>query len=272
MTLVQALILGLLQGATEFLPVSSSGHLVLIPWLLHWESPGLAFDTLVHLATALAVVGYFRHDWLALVRAGWGILRTRTARSTEERLVLLIVAGTLPAAAIGFLLNDVFEQMFARPAAAAAFLILTAAILATAERFSRRRRELNTLSWQDALVVGAAQALAILPGVSRSGSTIAAGMGKGLERESAARFSFLLATPIIVGAGLFQLVDLAQVDPANLALAPLLVGCVSALASGLACIHLLLRYLRRRPLYPFAIYCAAAGVVCLTIALLRAYG
>jgi undecaprenyl-diphosphatase len=185
-------------------------------------------------------------------------------------LAWLILLGTVPAALIGYLLEDFFEEMFARPVAAACFLLVTAALLTASERIGRRERDLDTLNWLDALLIGLAQAMAIFPGISRSGSTIAAGLARGLRRESAARFSFLLATPIILGAGLLKVVDLAQTG--NLvAQAPfLVVGFLAAGVVGFGCIHFLLRYLQRRPLYPFAIYCATASVVCLIIALLRA--
>jgi len=268
MTLLQALILGLLQGATEFLPVSSSGHLVLIPWLLGWPTPGLAFDALVHWGTAAAVVGYFRREWSALLRAAATAVRRRSLADPQARLLALLIVGTLPGALAGWLLEDFFEGMFARPVAAAAFLLVTAAILVLSERFAHQERGLKDLSWPDALFVGSAQAVAILPGISRSGATIATGMGRGLRREPAARFSFLLATPIILGAGLLQVVDLVQAGSLAAQFPVLGIGFLSALLSGLVCIHFLLRYLQRRPLYPFALYCAVLGIAGLAIALL----
>jgi undecaprenyl-diphosphatase len=276
LNLVQALILGVLQGATEFLPVSSSGHLVLAPWLLGWDSPGLAFDAVVHWGTALAVVAYFWRDWISLVVAALRSLRALTLRrlqpapgSAEARLAWFIVLGTVPAALIGWLLEGFFEAMFARPVAAAGFLLATAALLAAGEYLGRRERDLDTLTWPDALLVGLAQALAIFPGISRSGATIAAGLARGLRREPAARFSFLLATPIILGAGLFKVLDLAQ-EGDLLVQAPVLgVGFLAAGGVGFGCIHFLLRYLQRRRLYPFAIYCAVAGIVCLLVELGR---
>jgi len=274
MSILQALFLGVLQGATEFLPVSSSGHLVLAPWLLGWDSPGLAFDAVVHWGTAVAVVVYFWRDWVSLVQAAlrWvsrTLRRARTAPepSQGERLVWLIVLGTVPAAVIGYLLEDFFEGMFGRPAAAAGFLLVTAALLTISEWLGRRERDVDALNWLDALVVGLAQALAIFPGISRSGATIAAGLSRGLRREPAARFSFLLATPVILGAGLFKVVDLARVGGLAAQVPTLAVGFISAGVVGLACIHFLLRYLQRRRLYPFAVYCAVLGVACLIVAL-----
>jgi undecaprenyl-diphosphatase len=269
MNLLQALILGILQGATEFLPVSSSGHLVLVPWLLGWPAPGLAFDTVVHWGTAVAVIAYFWRDWIALIRAAFRSLRERSLADANARLAWCIVIGSAPAAVIGYLLEGFFEGVFSRPVAVAAFLLVTAAILAASERWSRRERDLGALTWRDALLVGLAQAAAILPGISRSGATIAAGIGRGLKRESAARFSFLLATPIILGAGLLQVADLAQTGSLAAQVPALVAGFLAAGLVGLGCIHFLLRYLQRRPLYPFAIYCAVAGLACLLVAVIR---
>jgi undecaprenyl-diphosphatase len=270
MSLMRALILGILQGATEFLPVSSSGHLVLVPWLLGWPDPGLAFDTMVHWGTAFAVLGYFWRDWLNLLQSSWQVVRTRSLEPPGARLVVLLILGTLPAAVAGYLLEDFFESMFARPAAAAGFLLVTAGFLAVSERLTHRCRELEELGKRDALTVGTAQALAIFPGISRSGATIAAGMGRGLTRAAAARFSFLLATPIILGAGTFKLLDLAQAGELAAQTPSLVVGFLFALLVGLACIHFLLRYLQRHSLYPFAIYCSVVGIGSLLIALLGA--
>ena len=296
MNILHALLLGVLQGATEFLPVSSSGHLVLVPWLLGWTAPGLAFDAVVHWGTALAVVVYFWHDWVSLVRAALYSLRNlfsrrpRPASATGQspasevafavhdaaqpsspeaasiRLVWLILLGTLPAALAGWLLEDFFEEMFARPVAAAAFLLVTAVLLTASERVGRRERALDTLAWPDALLVGLAQALAIFPGISRSGATIAAGLARGLRRDLSARFSFLLATPIIVGAGLLKVVDLAQAGGLAAQAPALIIGFVASGVVGWGCIHFLLRYLQRRRLYPFAVYCAVVGVACLLVA------
>ncbi|MDY7075531.1 MAG: undecaprenyl-diphosphatase UppP [Chloroflexota bacterium] len=263
MNLFQAFLLGVLQGATEFLPVSSSGHLVLVPWLLGWPASGLAFDVVVHWGTAVAVIVYFWRDWVS-------IFKSINLKSPDLKSVAwLILLGTVPAALLGYLLDDFFEAMFARPIAAASFLLVTAALLTASERLGRRQRDLDTLDWLDALLIGLAQALAIFPGISRSGSTIAAGLARGLRRESAARFSFLLATPTILGAGLLKVVDLAQMGGLAAQAPTLVVGFLAAGLVGFGCIHFLLRYLQRRPLYPFAIYCAAAGIACLLVALVR---
>ena len=295
MNLFQAFFLGVLQGATEFLPVSSSGHLVLVPWLLGWGESGLAFDAVVHWGTALAVVVYFWHDWVSIVRAAFCSLRALVLRrlratpadsgpsgsqavagsgqesgdASDAWLAWYILLASIPAALIGFLLEDFFEDMFARPVAAAAFLLLTAGLLSATEWLGRRERSLEELTWLDALVVGLAQALAIFPGISRSGATIAAGLARGLRREPAARFSFLLATPVILGAGLFELVNLAQVGNLTAQNPALVCGFLAASVVGFGCIHFLLRYLQRHRLYPFAVYCVALSALGLLAALVR---
>ena len=297
MTIAQALLLGVLQGATEFLPISSSGHLVLVPWLLGWPAPGLAFDAVVHWGTALAIIIYFWRDWVALFLAalrflGAALGRLRTSLSPGQlpvredvsgpggphagsqasvaaRQAWFILLGTLPAGFIGYLLEDFFENMFSRPAAAAVFLLVTAALLVASERYGRRERDLDTLTWPDAVLIGLAQALAILPGISRSGSTIAAGLARGLRRTAAARFSFLLATPIVLGAGVFKVLDLVQAGGLSAQVPALEVGDLVAGVVALGCIHFLMRYLQSRRLYPFAVYCAGAGVACLLIWLVR---
>jgi undecaprenyl-diphosphatase len=266
MNLFQALILGAIQGATEFLPVSSSGHLVLVPWLLGWQAPGLTFDAVVHWGTALAVIVYFWREWLALISAVFQAIRQRSFAAPRARLALLIIIGTVPAATIGYFLEGFFEQMFSRPPAAAAFLLVTAAILSISEWLGRREHNLEQMTWLDALLIGLGQALAIFPGVSRSGTTIAAGLTRGLEREPAARFSFLLATPVILGAGAFKLLDLLQAGGLTGQVPAFVVGLVGAGVVGFGCIYFLLRYLQRHRLYPFAIYCAAVGITCLVIA------
>lgn len=276
MTVFQAILLGLLQGVTEFLPISSSGHLVLFPWLLNWPVPSLAFDTLVHWGTAVAVIGYFWRDWWALIRGVWQGIRTRSLSDPYARLALLLILATVPGALAGALLEKFFEEMFSRPVAAAGFLLVTAAILTLAESIWRRfafaentPRPITALSWADALTIGVAQAVAILPGVSRSGATIAAGLGRGLDRDAAARFSFLLSIPIILGAGAMQMLQLIRSGDGAGEAPFLLIGFLTALLSGAASIHFLLRYIRRRPLYPFALYCILVGVLGLTVALLR---
>jgi undecaprenyl-diphosphatase len=269
MDIIQAIILGLLQGITEFIPVSSSGHLVLVPWLLGWDSPGLVFGTVVHWGTLVAVLAYFWRDWLGLISAWLRGLVRWDWRDPLARLMWLLIVGSIPAAVIGFLLEDFFESLFGKPAWVGVFLLVTAALLTLGELKGDRTREMADLRWSDALVIGLAQAAAIAPGISRSGATIATGLFRGLERTVAARFSFLLATPIIFGAGLFKLMDLGAMADSAAQIPALVAGFLAAAVSGYICIWVLLRYLQRGSLYPFAIYCASAGVFCLIVAWLR---
>lgn len=269
MDIVQAIALGLLQGATEFIPVSSSGHLVLVPWLLGWDSPGLIFDTVVHWGTLVAVLVYFWRDWIALIGAWLRGFSRRDWSEPHARLMWLLILGSIPAAVIGFLLEDLFESLFSQPAWVACFLLVTAGLLTLSEFLGRRSREIRDLAWADALLIGLAQASAIAPGISRSGATMATGLFRGLERPAAARFSFLLATPIIFGAGLLQLMDLMTVPDPSAHIPGLVVGFVAAVVSGYVCIWVLLRYLQRGRLHPFAIYCTFAGVFFLIVALVR---
>jgi undecaprenyl-diphosphatase len=270
MSWLYSIALGVLQGATEFLPVSSSGHLVLVPWLFILPSRDVVYYVILHWGTAIAVIAYFWRDWTAIATALLRALRSRSAIDFEVRLVGLIVLAGIPAALVGILLKDFFESMFSRPTAAAGFLVITGVMLSVTESWAQKRKEIDSMSWLDALIVGIGQAAAILPGISRSGATISAGMVRGLGRESAARFSFLLATPTIIGAGLLEIPDLIQSGQTLAQLPDLIIGFVAALASGLFCIHLLLRHLQRRTLYPFALYCSILGLTCLVIAQFRA--
>ena len=259
---LHAIVLGIVQGLTEFIPVSSTGHLVVIPALLGWPEQSLAFDTVLPLGTLLAVLAYFRHDWLHIADAWLNSIFRRRIELPEERLAWLIVVGCVPAAIAGMLFEKWFEQMFARPVMVGYFLVVTAGILVAGEVLSGKQRELAKLRLSDAVVVGLAQALAILPGVSRSGSTISGGLLVGLTRSAAARFSFLLATPIIFGAGVTQLPRaLREQHGASSEALALALGFAAAAIVGYLSISYMLRYLRRGSLYPFAAYCAVVGVV-----------
>ena len=267
MTFLQAVILGLLQGLTEFLPISSSGHLVLVPWLLGWQASSLTFDTTVHLGTLLAVTLYFRAD-LGLISAG--MLRTLRDGSLQDingRLGWLVILGAIPAALLGLLLEDIFARIFSAPALVAGLLLLTGLILFLSERIAQRLRALESLTWRDSWWIGLAQAAAIAPGISRSGATIATGLALGIQREAAARFSFLIALPVILGAWLVKLQGTVKVGIDQAEMTTLAIGFAVAALSGYACIHFLLSYLRRRSLTLFAIYCWVFGLVCLIIAL-----
>ncbi len=278
MNIIQAIVLGIVQGLTEFIPISSSGHLVLVPWALGWPSPGLLFDTMLHWGTLAAVVIYFWRDWIEIIRGFFRSLFTRGPWSSaaggrlahpDNRLAWAIILGTIPAVVIGFLFKDFIESLFNTPAAVGAFMLVTAAILALSERYGRRERPLDCINIPDSVAVGFAQAAAIAPGLSRSGATISAGLARGLDRESAARYSFLLATPAILGAGLLQLFDVARgTEPAVTSAAAVVAGTLAAAIVGYLCIRFLLSYLRRGKLYPFAIYCAVVGVLVIVASLL----
>ena len=266
--IVRAIILGVLQGATEFLPVSSSGHLVLVPWILGWEDPGIAYDALVHLATLLAVIAYFWQQIKELAR-GWWQNTFGGQKTTEGRLAWLILLSLLPGALMGLLLGSFFERLFASPAAVGGLLLVTGLLLYASERYQRGGKRLQDMSPCDALIIGLFQGCAIAPGISRSGATIAAGRFCGLDRDKAASFSFIAAIPLIAGAAGLQITK-AVVERSALA-DPLFVaaGFVAAFVSGYLAIRLLLEYVRRHSLRPFAYYCWVIGVLTLLLCWIR---
>ncbi len=268
--IIKAIVLGLVQGATEFLPVSSSAHLVIVPWLLGWQPGDLLFDTILHWGTLVSIVVVFRADFVRIIQATLTSLVRRSLADANARLGWWIVLATIPAAVTGLLLKDAIEKLFQAPVIVGMFLFVTAALLLGSEWLARRsspRTTLEKLSLTDAILIGLAQAVALLPGVSRSGSTIAAGLARGLRRDEAARFSFLLGTPAFLGAGLLQLADVLGTDPSAVTaqLPALLVGFVVSAIAGLVAIRFLLDYLRQRTLYPFAIYCVAMGLFVLLV-------
>lgn len=264
----RAAVLGAVQGLTEFLPISSSAHLVLVPWALGWPDHGLAFDAALHLGTILALLVYFWRDWVAITRAFVGDLFHRQgAQPLEARLGWMLIAGSVPAALVGVLAGDVIESSLRQPALVAALMSLFALILLAAERLSPRSRRLEELRMMDALLIGLAQALALAPGVSRSGVTLTAGLFLGLNRIAAARFSFLLSTPIALAAGLWQLLKLLRSGPDAEGLLVLAIGVATAAFTGLMAIALLLRFLQRNPTDVFVWYRVGAGLCVLLVAL-----
>jgi undecaprenyl-diphosphatase len=262
MTVLQAVVLGLVQGATEFLPVSSSGHLVVVPRLLGWRDQGLAFDAAVHLGTALALVAYFARELHQLARG----LR-RGARG-DRRLALAVVVGTLPAAAAGLAFERTVETHLRAPAVVALSTILWALVLWWADRRAARARvhDLRAVDPGRALAVGLAQALALVPGTSRSGITLSVGLLAGLDRSTAARFAFLLGLPLTAGAGLLKALALARAGLAHGQLAPLAAGIGTSFGAGLLAIWFLVGYVRRRTLTPFVVYRLVLGVAVLWLA------
>lgn len=277
MDLFQALVLGVVQGLTEFMPVSSSAHLIIVPWVLGWHDPGLAFGVALHLGTLLAVLTYFWRDWLDIIKGFFASLAARNLGQTlHRRLAWLIIVGCIPGAVAGALGDQFIESLFHSPneahrasamLAIAALLAMLGALLWLAERLARHRRTLSQIRFGDAIVIGLAQALALLPGVSRSGSTITAGLALGLRREAAARFSFLLATPIIAGAGLKEAYDVLQAGFPAAERLPFLVGFLAAAVVGYLCIAFLLRYLQRNSVNVFVYYrwLLALGIVLLVL-------
>lgn len=257
--LIQAIVLGVVQGLTEFLPVSSSGHLIVVPALLGWTDPfidSLAFAVMLHVATLLALLLYFRADWLRLIPAGLATVRDRSFRDDpDRRLAWLLAASTVPGVIAGVVLNDPIETAFREPRLVAITLVVGAVILWLADRAGSKAKGIDSISFPIAIGIGAAQALALVPGISRSGISISAGLFAGLDRASAARFAFLMATPITAGAGIWEfrkiLTGEAGVD---LPLVPLAAGMIASLLAGLAAISLTLRYLKTHSVTVFVLY------------------
>lgn len=270
--IIQAIVLGIVQGLTEFIPISSSGHLVIVPWLLGWGHQSLLFDTVLHWGTLLSIFAVFWRDLWAIFTATLASLVRRSLADANARLGWFIVVGSIPAAIGGIFFDDFFETLFASPLTVGIFLLCTAAILAGSEQLMRRHQQGNDLtdmSWRQAILIGLTQALALAPGISRSGSTMAVGLVTGLRRAEAARYSFLLGTPAFFGAALLQLIETLGVDPSEVTtqLPELVVGAVVSAVVGYLAIRGLLAYLRRRSLYLFAGYCVVVGLGVIVLAL-----
>ncbi len=266
-TAVQALIMGIVQGLTEFLPVSSSGHLIIVPFLFGWHDPfidSLAFSVMLHIGTLLALFIYFWADWVRLVPAGLAAIRDRSLRNDpDRRLAWLLLAATVPAAIVGFLFNDIIESNVREVGLVAVTLVIGGGILWLADRRGGRAKGVVDVSFPVAFGIGVAQALALVPGISRSGISISAARFAGLDREAAARFSFLMATPVTAGAAVFELRKLVTGEAGvDVSVEPLVVGMVAAFVSGMLAIGVLLRYVRTRSMNVFVWYrLVLAGVV-----------
>jgi undecaprenyl-diphosphatase len=278
----QAIILGLLQGFSELFPISSLGHSVILPHLLGWnihqnDPYFITFLVATHLATALVLLGFFWHDWVAIVRGMWRSLAERevAAENTYGRLGWLLVVGTIPAGLLGLLFEDSLRSVFASGKSAAFFLILNGVMLYGAERLRRRAPEVasadpvesdtrisRTLGFRHSVAIGAAQALALIPGFSRSGASMGGGLLVGLNNEDAARFSFLLATPIIGAAAALKLPDLFG-STGDGVRGPALAASLCAAVTAFLSVRFLVRYFQTNTLTPFAIYCVIAGVASL---------
>jgi len=285
-TLLQAVILGIVQGLTEFIPVSSSAHLIIVPWLFRWNDPALTslpFDVALHLGTLVSVLWYFRADWARLVRAGIASIRERNiGNDPYQRLAWLVIFACIPGGIAGVVLEGKIGDWFHTPnqpivssamIVMAIIIIVLGLFLFLAEHFARHSRNIQQMTLKDALVIGLSQAFAVFPGVSRSGSTITAGLALGFERESAARFSFLLSAPIIAGAGLKSLAEIyvgissGSIAQNDLTLFP--IGVIAATISGYMAIRFLMRYLQSHSTNIFVYYRWILALVIIVVALVR---
>jgi undecaprenyl-diphosphatase len=288
MLILQAIILGIVQGLTEFIPVSSSAHLIIVPWLFGWTDPtltSLTFDVALHMGTLLAIIVFFAQDWWRLIQAAWISLKERKIGADQDRrLAWLLVVATIPGGIAGVLGESKIEALFHTPGqpittaaiiAMAVIIVLMGLALFLADEMAKHTRELKSLTLMDAIWIGLAQALSIFPGVSRSGSVIAAGLALKLKREAAAKFSFMLSAPIIAGAGLKSLYDLLKTIkagallPGELALFP--IGFIFAAVSGFFCIRYLLRYLQQHSTRPFVFYRWGLAVLIAIVTLIHPY-
>ncbi|MBE7161492.1 MAG: undecaprenyl-diphosphate phosphatase [Williamsia herbipolensis] len=288
LTYTQSVVMGLLQGVTELFPVSSLGHSLLVPaWIGgSWETlvtqsnskghtPFLAFLVALHVATALALVVWYRRDWVAIVRGFVHSVVRRRIDTREAKLAWLLIAGTVLVGIVGLVAEKPLRQVFATPLASAVFLVANGFVLLAAELLRRRAAtgahavavasgdpdaEIDDLRYRDAVVIGAAQILALLPGISRSGATISAGLLRGMDHESSAKFAFLLATPVILAAGVLKIPELFGPEGQGIG-GQVIVGAICAFVAALVAVAFLERFFRTRTMYPFVVYCLAAGVI-----------
>ncbi len=262
MTPLQAIALGVIQGLSEFLPISSSAHLTLAPWLFGWEDPGLAFDVALHFGTLLAVLWYFRMEWLQLIKAAFGIITTGRIETPEKRRVIYLIIATIPGAVGGLVLQSRAESAFRSPEIIAIALIVMGILLWAVDKAVDQRRVLGEMRWVDSLLIGLSQVIALIPGVSRSGSTITTARGLRFDRESAAEFSFLMSMPIIAAAVVLEGPKaLHQGGLTN----ELMSGVVAAAVSGWLAISILMRYVTRHSYGIFAFYRVALGLAVLAV-------
>jgi undecaprenyl-diphosphatase len=286
MLILKAIFLGVVQGLTEFIPISSSAHLVIIPWMFQWDDPALeslTFDVALHLGTLVALIGFFAKDWVRIIRAGvLSIAERKIGEDIDRKLAWFLVIASIPGGVIGLLFEHKIEAWFhptegpiqsSSMITMALIIALLGGLLLLAERLAAHLRRMNQITLRDSILIGAAQALAIFPGVSRSGSTITAGLALGLERETAARFSFLMSAPIIAGAGLKSLFKIYKGIQSGLISGSdfglFVVGFLTAAVSGYVCIKYLLRFLQKNPTNVFVYYRWVLALVVLAVALVR---
>ena len=286
MVILQAILLGIIQGLTEFIPISSSAHLIIVPWLFGWSDPALTsltFDVALHIGTLLAILVFFAKDWWTLIKAAFfSIKEWKIGSDLDRRMVWLLVIATIPGGIAGVLFESKIDKLFHQPGVpilASAMIVMAVIIAATglllflADQYMQHNRDLKELTLKDSILIGLSQALAIFPGVSRSGITISAGMALKLKREAAAKFSFLLSAPIIAGAGLKSLWELfhqfkaGALPSSELMLFP--IGILFAAVSGFFCIQYLLRYLRTNSTRVFVYYRWGLAIIVVIVALFR---
>lgn len=260
MNIFQAIIYGIIQGLGEFLPISSTAHLTLAPWIFGWKDPGLTFDVALHMGTLLAVVIFFWRDWIRLIKSGF-----TNIGSNEGKLFWFIVIACIPGGIIGMLFESQVETTFRNPALIGIMLIIMGAILYIADKTSRKDVDIEHIGFKRSFLIGVSQALAIIPGVSRSGVTMAAGRWLKVKREDAARFTFLLSTPIILGSGLYEVKDLKDVHVDAL---PFAIAIIVSAIVGVMSIRFLLNYLKKKGFGVFAVYRLILGLAVIAIWLL----
>ncbi len=262
MDIIHIIVLALVQGLTEFLPVSSSAHLILVPLITHWDDQGLAFDVAVHVGTLTAVVIYFRKEINKMFFAWFASLQGK--HSEDSKLAWAVVVGTIPVGLAGLIFNDVISENFRTPLVIASTTIIFGLLLWYADRSAEHQRDEYSLSWKDIIVIGCAQAVALIPGTSRSGITITAGLLLGLTAQASARFSFLLSIPVILIAGGFEASEYLQVASIN-DMNDLIIGALISAVSAYFSIHFFLKLLERIGMTPFVIYRLLLGALLLVL-------
>ena len=261
MSIVEAIIYGIIQGLGEFLPISSTAHIILVPWLFGWEDPGLAFDIALHMGTLVAVVILFWKDWIGLIKAGF-----TDTKSKDGKLFWLIMFACIPGGIFGVLFEDKVETTFRNPLLIGIMLIVMGIVIYVADRFSASKVKLKDIGFKRSFLIGVSQAVAMIPGVSRSGITMAAGRALEVRREDAARFTFLLSTPFIFLSGVYKAKDMLNVSVDTV---PFIIAIVTSAAVGVLSIKFMLEYLKRKGFGIFAVYRFILGAVVIAVALLR---
>jgi undecaprenyl-diphosphatase len=269
MPLFEVIILGLVQGLTEFLPVSSTAHLALVPWLFHWQDPGLGFDIALHVGTLAAIIIYFFRSWVQIILQGFGIKVDGDPELKQNKMLLWVMAiATLPVGIFGYIFKEQAETTWRNPMVIASMMIGVGIILWICDRIGNRDKNLGQITTADAILIGLVQAVSIVPGTSRSGATISAGLWRNLDRAAAARFSFLLSTPAIAAAAAKDFYDIHKHQggiPPEMHM-PFIVGILVSGVSGLAVIHFFLEFLRRRSMNVFVVYRIVFGIIIIALA------